>query len=170
MKRLIIIFFILFGFNLFSQSEEIKNPPISKIIEELENKIGLEMNNKNYEYIYNNILPKYNSEIRKLNNDKQLKKYYDARIDACQIRLDNARHNFLKTFSKQLEEDIKNNNIERKEAFEKASQIVHYSNDKIDKDGLMGLLPSFLGGDTTYYKYWNNIRENLIKKIEKKFN
>lgn len=57
-----------------------------------------------------------------------------------------------------------------KEALEKASQIVHYSNDKIDKDGLMGLLPSFLGGDTTYYKYWNNIRENLIKKIEKKFN
>lgn len=127
------------------------------------------MDYSNYMYIFNDLI------------DEIL--YYYTNLSSTQYRTDlwnsikvnynvltKERHNFLKTFSKQLEEDIKNNNIERKEALEKAFQIVHYSNDKIDKDGLMGLLPSFLGGDTTYYKYWNNIRENLIKKIEKKFN
>lgn len=103
-------------------------------------------------------------------SDTQYKIELSKSLIISSDELTKERHNFLKTFSKQLEEDIKNNNIERKEALKKASQIVHYSNDKIDKDGLMGLLPSFLGGDTTYYKYWNNIRENLIKKIEKKFN
>lgn len=83
---------------------------------------------------------------------------------------DKKRHEYLKILSKELENAIKNSTIGRKEALEIANQIVHYSSDKIDKDGLVGLLPSFLGGDTTYYKYWNDIRNDLINKINRKLN
>ncbi len=103
-------------------------------------------------------------------SDTQYKIELSKSLIISSDELTKERHNFLKTFSKQLEEDIENRNIERKEALEKAAQIVHYSDDKIDKDGLLGLLQFFLGGDTTYYKYWNNVRKDLVKKIEKEFN
>ncbi|MBW5390137.1 hypothetical protein [Brachyspira hampsonii] len=83
---------------------------------------------------------------------------------------DKKRHEYLKTLSQNLTNSIENKTIGRKEALEIANQIVHYSDEKIDKDGLVGLLPSFLGGDTTYYKYWNDIRNDLINKINRKLN
>lgn len=79
------------------------------------------------------------------------------------------RHEYLEKFYKQLENAIENRSIERKEALELANEIVHYSSDKIDKDGLIGLLPSFLGGYTTYYKYWNDVRNDLMRSIDRKF-
>ncbi|WP_219708930.1 hypothetical protein, partial [Brachyspira pilosicoli] len=127
------------------------------------------MDYSNYIYIVNDLIYEMDYYYSNLSSTQ----YRTDLLNSIKINdnvLTKERHNFLKTFSKQLEEDIKNNNIERKEALEKAYQIVHYSDDKIDKDGIMGLLPSFLGGDTTYYKYWNNVREDLIKKIEKEFN
>ena len=83
-------------------------------------------------------------------------------------RLNIKRHGYLKILSQQLKNEINNGSIVKKEALERANKIVHYSRDKIDKDGLIGLLPSFLG--TTYTKYWDSVRKDLIKKIDKKFN
>lgn len=127
-----------------------------------------EIDYSNYIYIKNNLeneIVYYYTNLSDTQYRKDLWKNIILNLDEC----DRKRHEYLEKFCKQLEYDIDNGNIERKKALELANKIVHYSDEKIDKDGLMGLLPSSLG-DTTYYKYWNNIRENLIKKIEKKFN
>ena len=103
-------------------------------------------------------------------SDTQYRRDFFKDIILNTDELDKKRHEYLKILSKEIEIAIKNNTIGRKEALEIANQIFHYSTDRIDKDGLIGLLPSFLGGDTTYYKYWNDIRNDLIKNINRKLN
>lgn len=84
-----------------------------------------------------------------------MKKYYDARIDACQIRLDNARHNYLHELTYKINKmtNIKNIDINIK-------KIYHYSVNKMDKDGY---IPFF--GKVTYKNYWNGIRNDYLKKL-----
>lgn len=83
-------------------------------------------------------------------------------------RLNIKIHKYLKILSQQLKNEINNRSIVKKEALEKANQIFHYSNTKIkiDKEGWIQFLPSF----TTYSNYWNDVRKDLIKKIDEKFN
>ena len=101
-------------------------------------------------YYYNNL------------NDSQYRTDLSNSIKINDYELDKERHEYLKRLSNQLKEDIENKKIERKEALELANKIVHYSTAKID----MG----FLRFDKEYYKYWNDERGKLIKKIEKEFN
>lgn len=126
------------------------------------------MDYSNYMYIVSDLIDEIDYYYSNLSDTQYSRDLWNS-IKINDNVLTKERHNFLKTFSKQLEEDIKNKNIERKKALELANKIVHYSNGKIDKDGLIGLLP-FSFGETTYKKYWNDVREDLIKKIEKEFN
>lgn len=126
------------------------------------------MDYSNYMYIVSDLIDEIDYYYSNLSDTQYSRDLWNS-IKINDNVLTKGRHNFLKTFSKQLEEDIKNKNIERKKALELANKIVHYSNGKIDKDGLIGLLP-FSFGETTYKKYWNDVREDLIKKIEKEFN
>ncbi|WP_157150021.1 hypothetical protein [Brachyspira sp. SAP_772] len=135
---------------------------------EYDNLLEKDIDYTNYIYVRNlkNEISYYYNNL----SDTQYRTDLSNSIKINDYELDKKRHEYLKKLSNQLKEDIENKRIERKEALEKSYKIVHYSDVKIDKDGLIGLLPSFLGGDTTYYKYWNNIRKDLINKIEKEFN
>ena len=121
----------------------------------------------NYRYLCNleNVIVYYYTNLSDTSYSKDL--WQSILIN--DYELTKKRHEYLKILSKELENAIKNSTIGRKEALETVNKIVHYSDEKIDKDGLIGLLPSFLGGDTTYYKYWNDVSNKLIKEIEKKF-
>ncbi|MEI0581084.1 hypothetical protein [Brachyspira pilosicoli] len=133
---------------------------------EYDNLLEKEIDYTNYIYMRNlkNEISYYYNNL----NDSQYRTDLSNSIKINDYELDKERHEYLKRLSNQLKEDIENKKIERKEALELANKIVHYSDVKIDKDGLMGLLPFSLG-ETTYKKYWNDVREDLINKIEKEF-
>lgn len=127
---------------------------------EYDNLLEKEIDYTNYIYMRNlkNEISYYYNNL----NDSQYRTDLSNSIKINDYELDKERHEYLKRLSNQLKEDIENKKIERKEALELANKIVHYSTAKID----MG----FLRFDKEYYKYWNDERGKLIKKIEKEFN
>ena len=135
---------------------------------EFDSSLEKDIDYANYIYIVHNLRSEINYYYTNL-SDTQYRRNLWKDIILNDYELTKKRHEYLEKFYKQLENAIENRSIERKEALELANEIVHYSSDKIDKDGLIGLLPSFLGGYTTYYKYWNDVRNDLMRSIDRKF-
>lgn len=102
-------------------------------------------------------------------SDTQYRRDFFKGIILNTDELDKKRHEYLEKFCKQLKNSIENGSIERKEALELANEIVHYSDEKIDKEGIISIFPITIIGETTYNKRWNDVRDKLIKEIEKKF-
>ena len=120
------------------------------------------MNKENYELIYKSILPRYKETVEKLKYYKETKKDYDNTIQTFEEQVDNKRHEYLLV----LMDRIKGlgNTIEAKLNLKK--EVYHYSNREFDRKKLTGWIPFV--GKTSYKQYWEKVRNDYLKKLDKK--
>lgn len=139
---------------------------INSIIVEFEDIIdsSKEINKKNYEYIYKNILPHYEETVKKLKHYKEARKGYDGRIEDLKKELDDERHEYLNRLMEEIKgfDNRKAKSILREEVYHKSDRELS-SNKWISWIPLVGNL-----GKISYKQYWEKVKNDYLKELDKK--
>ncbi|TXJ56312.1 hypothetical protein EPJ67_08670 [Brachyspira aalborgi] len=122
---------------------------ITSLINGLNEKNNLTMNNDTYNYIYNEILSTYENIVSLLNKKEQ--KNYDKRIEPALNLLDAKRHQFLEEQWESL------NGMNKSEANSYLSGIYHNSDRTYST--------KFKVINTSYKSYWNNRKKEYLNNL-----
>lgn len=127
---------------------------------DLNSRCNGEMNEKNYQFATQEIIPLMGDILSKLkieSNENTLKEY-TGKKDSSQRKLDGQRDKYLVTLMTQISDAIKNG--DKKHANLLLSELYHHSEDaKIKKEWLPLL-------KTSYKEYWNNKSNEIRARLE----
>ena len=149
-KTLIILFIMCIS--LFSQEYEEAKKYIVSLIDNLNSKNKLEMNNQNYDYIYKEIIFKYDNTIKKLKKKKEEQKYLDSLMEAAKYELDINRHKYLENQMKKIEKIKSVTQIDKM-----INEIYHNSTRGYEKGFIF---------DKSYKSYWEDIKKDYLKNLK----
>ncbi len=139
---------------------------INSIISEFKNIIyNKEINKENYEYIYKNILPRYEETVKKLKHYKEAKKGYDVEIEVLTEELDDKRHEYLLSLMNRIKGF--GNTVEAKSILNK--EVYHKSDRELSSNKWISWIP-LVGnlGKTSYKQYWEKVKNDYLKELNKK--
>ena len=136
---------------------------INSIISEFKGIIkNKEINKENYEYIYKNILTRYEVTIEKL---KHYKEGYDVEIEVLEKELDDKRHEYLLSLMNRIKGF--GNTVEAKLILTK--EVYHKSDRELSSNKWISWIP-LVGnlGKTSYKQYWEKVKNDYLKELDKK--
>ena len=136
------------------------NSIISEFKDIIKNKENLKK--ENYEYIYKNILPRYEETVKKLKHYKEAKKDYDVEIEVLEKELDDKRHEYLLSLMNRIKGF--GNTVEAKLILN--TEVYHKSDRELSRNKWIGWIPFV--GKTSYKQYWEKVRNDYLKKLDKK--
>ena len=151
-QKILIMLFIIAG-SLFAQEYEEAKKTVVSLIDNLKSKNNLEMNNQNYDYIYEKIISKYNDTIKKLKKNKEEQKYLDSLMEAAKYELDINRHKYLENQMKKIEKIKSVTQIDKM-----INEIYHNSTRGYEKGFIF---------DKSYKSYWEDIKKDYLKNLKK---
>lgn len=136
---------------------------INSIISEFKGIIkNKEINKENYEYIYENILTRYEVTIEKLKHYKEARKGYDVEIEVLAEELDDRRHEYLLSLMNRIKGF--GNTVEAKLILTK--EVYHKSDRELSRNKWIGWIPFV--GKTSYKQYWEKVKNDYLKELDKK--
>lgn len=139
---------------------------INSIISEFKGIIkNKEINKENYEYIYKNILPRYEETVKKLKHYKEAKKGYDVEIEVLEKELDDRRHEYLLSLMNRIKGF--GNTVEAKIILN--TEVYHKSDRELSSNKWISWIP-LVGnlGKTSYKQYWEKVKNDYLKELDKK--
>jgi tetratricopeptide (TPR) repeat protein len=139
--------------SLFSQEYEEAKKSIVSLIDNLNSRNKLEMNNQNYDYIYKEIISKYDNTIKKLKKKKEEQKYINSLMEAAKYELDINRHKYLENQMKKIEKIKSVTQIDKM-----INEIYHNSTRGFEKGFIF---------DKSYKNYWEDIKKDYLKNLKK---
>ncbi|WP_302272850.1 hypothetical protein [Brachyspira aalborgi] len=136
------------------------NSIISEFKDIIKNKENLKK--ENYEYIYKNILPRYEETVKKLKHYKEAKKDYDVEIEVLEKELDDKRHEYLLSLMNRIKGF--GNTVEAKLILN--TEVYHKSDRELSRNKWIGWIPFV--GKTSYKQYWEKVKKEYEKALKKK--
>ena len=136
------------------------NSIISEFKDIIKNKENLKK--ENYEYIYKNILPRYEETVKKLKHYKEAKKDYDVEIEVLEKELDDKRHEYLLSLMNRIKGF--GNTVEAKLILN--TEVYHKSDRELSRNKWIGWIPFV--GKTSYKQYWEKVKNDYLKELDKK--
>lgn len=136
------------------------NSIISEFKDIIKNKENLKK--ENYEYIYKNILPRYEETVKKLKHYKEAKKDYDVKIEVLEKELDDKRHEYLLSLMNRIKGF--GNTVEAKLILN--TEVYHKSDRELSRNKWIGWIPFV--GKTSYKQYWEKVKNDYLKELDKK--
>lgn len=136
------------------------NSIISEFKDIIKNKENLKK--ENYEYIYKNILPRYEETVKKLKHYKEAKKDYDVEIEVLEKELDDKRHEYLLSLMNRIKGF--GDTVEAKLILN--TEVYHKSDRELSRNKWIGWIPFV--GKTSYKQYWEKVKNDYLKELDKK--